>query len=135
MRGGFVWFPSTVTKAGAVFSAHSGHDEPDTSTRLSGSPTRSTRPGAVKVKGHRPLSLAWFDGKLGVRRANSNPNPNPNPTPNPNPNPIPNQVSRLQARLQKRGLVRKTAEPKGGAPSSAPAAAAAQGGYVCRQKL
>ena len=28
---------------------------------------------------------------------------------------LPNQVSRLQARLQKRGLVRKTADAKGGA--------------------
>ena len=44
-------------------------------------------------------------------------------------------MSRLQARLQKRGLVRKTADAKGGAPSSAPAAAAAQGGYVCRQAI
>ena len=38
VRGGFVCFPSTVTKAGAVFSAHSGHDEPDSSTRLAGQP-------------------------------------------------------------------------------------------------
>ena len=72
----------------------------------------------MKVKGHRPLSLAWFDGKLGVRsreiwrrcrgdhgryrgdigfegklgvsRATPNPNPSPHPNPNPNPNRNPN---------------------------------------------
>lgn len=105
VRDAFVWFPSTVTKAGAVFSAQNGHDDPESSTRLSGSPARRART-AVKITGHRPLSLAWFDGKLGV--------------------------SRLQARLQKRGLVRKTADAKGGAPSSPPAAAATQGNDVCR---